>query len=133
MKIRNRIVETATVLGRDLAPNPRNWREHPKAQEAALKAILQEIGIVAPVTAVRLPDNQLMLLDGHLRAAIMSDQALTVSVVNMTDAERDKMLAAFDPVGAMATADSQRLNELLETVRSDDPALIALLDGLRAS
>jgi DNA modification methylase len=33
----------------------------------------------------------------------------------------------------MATADTQRLNELLETIKSDDPALLVLLDGIRAS
>ena len=32
----------------------------------------------------------------------------------------------------MATADNQRLDELLETVRSDDPAVLVLLDEIRA-
>jgi len=132
MKIRNRIVETRTVLGRDLVPNPKNWRRHPKVQADALKALLREIGNAATLSAVELPDKRLMLLDGHLRAAIMPDQEVTVSVLDLNEEEADKLLLTFDPLAAMATADSQRLNELLETVRSDDPAVLALLDGIRA-
>src|SRR5260370_22994879 len=44
MKIRNRIVETRTVLARDLVPNPKNWRRHPKAQADALRRVLRETG-----------------------------------------------------------------------------------------
>jgi DNA modification methylase len=132
MKIRNRIVETRTVLARDLLPNPRNWRRHPKAQADALKALLREIGIADALLARELPDQRLMLVDGHLRADIMPDQEVTVLVLDLTEDEADKLLLTLDPLAAMATADNQSLNQLLETVRSDDPAILALLDGLRA-
>src|ERR1700687_4993553 len=67
MKIRNRIVETRTVLARDLLSNPRNWRRPPKPQADALKALLREIGIADALLARELPDQRLMLVDGHLR------------------------------------------------------------------
>jgi len=130
MKIRNRIVETRTVLARDLVPNPRNWRRHPKAQADALKALLREIGNADALLARELPDQRLMLVDGHLRADIMPDQLVTVLVLDLNEAEADKLLLTLDPLAAMATAHNQRLNELLETVRSDDPAVLALLDGM---
>ena len=65
MKIRNRIVETRTVLARDLVPNPRNWRRHPKAQADALRALLREIGNADALLTRELPDNRLMLVDGQ--------------------------------------------------------------------
>jgi DNA modification methylase len=132
MKIRNRIVETRTVLARDLVPNPRNWRRHPKAQADALRALLREIGNADALLTRQLPDNRLMLVDGHLRADIMPDQEVTVLVLDLSEQESDKLLLTLDPLAAMATADNQRLNELLETVRSDDPAVLALLDGIRS-
>ena len=132
MKIRNRIVETRTVLARDLVPNPKNWRRHPKAQADALRGVLREIGNADALLARELPDNRLMLVDGHLRADIMPDQRVTVLVLDLNEEEADKLLLTLDPLAAMATADNQRLNELLETVRSDDPAVLVLLDEIRA-
>ena len=132
MKIRNRIVETRTVLARDLVPNPKNWRRHPKAQADALKGVLREIGNADALLARELPDKRLMLVDGHLRADIMPDQKVTVLVLDLNEEEADKLLLTLDPLGAMATADNERLNELLETVRSNDPAVLILLDEIRA-
>jgi hypothetical protein len=132
MKIRNRIVETRTVLARDLVPNPKNWRRHPKAQADALKGVLREIGNADALLARELPDKRLMLVDGHLRADIMPDQKVTVLVLDLNEEEADKLLLTLDPLGAMATADNERLNELLETVRSNDPAFLILLDEIRA-
>jgi hypothetical protein len=74
-----------------------------------------------------------MLVDGHLRADIMPDQRVTVLVLDLNEEEADKLLLTLDPLAAMATADNQRLNELLETVRSEDPAVLALLDEIRAN
>jgi DNA modification methylase len=133
MKIRNRIVETRTVLARDLVPNPKNWRRHPKAQADALRGVLREIGNADALLARELPDKRLMLVDGHLRADIMPDQRVTVLVLDLNEEEADKLLLTLDPLAAMATADNQRLDELLETVRSEDPAVLALLDEIRAN
>ncbi len=133
MKIRNRIVETRTMLAKELVPNPKNWRRHGKAQADALRALLREIGIADALLTRELPDKRLMLIDGHLRADVMPDQEVTVLVLDLTEEEADKLLLTLDPLAAMATADNQRLNELLETVRSDDPALLALLDEIRAN
>ena len=130
MKIRNRIVETRTVLAGDLIPNPKNWRRHPKAQADALRGVLREIGNADALLARELPDKRLMLVDGHLRADIMPDQRVTVLVLDLNEEEADKLLLTLDPLAAMATADNQRLNELLETVRSDDPAVLVLLDEI---
>ena len=44
MEIRDRIKELRRVKAKDLLPNFKNWRVHPKAQAAALRGLLSEIG-----------------------------------------------------------------------------------------
>ncbi len=44
MEIRDRIKELRRVKAKDLIPNSKNWRVHPKAQAAALQGLLSEIG-----------------------------------------------------------------------------------------
>ncbi len=50
MKIRDRIKEFKRVPARDLEPNPKNWRTHPKAQGDALRGILADVGYVDALT-----------------------------------------------------------------------------------
>ena len=132
MEIRDRVVELRRVRARDLLPNPKNWRRHPKVQANALRGLLNEIGIADALLARELPDKRLQLIDGHLRAETMPDEEVPVLLLNLNEAEADKLLLSLDPLAAMATADNQRLNDLLDTVRSDDPAVLALLDEIRA-
>jgi hypothetical protein len=63
----------------------------------------------------------------------MPDEEVPVLILDLNEAEADKLLLSLDPLAAMATADNQRLNDLLDTVRSDDPAVLALLDEIRAN
>jgi len=65
--IRDRIRELRRVHARDLLPNPKNWRRHPKAQAEALRDLLAEVGCADALLARELPDGRLMLIDGHLR------------------------------------------------------------------
>jgi len=44
MMIRDRIRELRRVRAKDLLANPKNWRVHPKAQTAALRGLLAEVG-----------------------------------------------------------------------------------------
>ena len=67
MAIQDRIVELRRVPASDLHPHPKNWRRHPKAQQDALRAMLDRDGFVGAVIARETPDG-LMLIDGHLRA-----------------------------------------------------------------
>ncbi len=67
MAIQDRTVELRRVPASDLHPHPKNWRRHPKAQQDALRAMLDRVGFVGAVIARETPDG-LMLIDGHLRA-----------------------------------------------------------------
>ena len=121
-----------TGAGRGPGAQPKNWRRHPRVQAEALRGLLDEIGIADALLARELPDGRLQLIDGHLRAETMPDEEVPVLVLDLNEAEADKLLLTLDPLAGMATADGERLDALLDSVRTDDPAIQALLDDLRA-
>lgn len=121
--IRNRIKEVRWIRAGDLLSNPKNWRRHPKAQADALRGVLHEIGYADALLVRGLPDGRLMLIDGHLRAKLEPDLMVLVLVLDVTEEEADKLLLTLDPLAAMAEADAERISQLLETVRTEDPAV----------
>jgi hypothetical protein len=94
--------------------------------------MLGEIGNSDAMLVRELPDGRLQLLDGHLRAGLMPDEQVPVLILDLNEAEADKLLLTLDPLACMANADGERLAALLETCRTDNPAIQALLDKLRA-
>lgn len=116
--IRDRIVDFRRVKASALRRNPKNWRLHPEDQRGALQAILADVGMVGAVIARETANGELELLDGHLRADVSGDDEVPVIVVDLNDAEADKILATFDMVSGMAI--------------TDDPKLLALLEGFAA-
>lgn len=131
MEIRNRIRELRLMRAGDLVPNPRNWRLHPKLQREAMQGVLKELGYTDALIARELPDGKLMMLDGHLRAEITPDTLVPVLIVDVTAEEADKILLTLDPIGAMASADTARLSELLDQVKFESGTVDAVLEGLR--
>lgn len=129
MKIRDRIVELRRVPARDLLPDPRNWRTHPKAQREALKGVLAEIGYAGALLA-RETERGLMLIDGHLRAEVTPDTEVPVLVLDVDEKEAAKLLASLDPLSAMAGADDERLAEILRNVETSSDAVKKMLAGL---
>lgn len=83
LRIRDRIKELRRVPARELLPNPKNWRRHPKAQTEALRDLLTEVGYADALLARELPDGKLMLLDGHLRKASTPDAQVPVLVLDV--------------------------------------------------
>ena len=133
MQIRNRIKELMHVPASDLRPNPKNWRTHPKAQQDALRGILAEVGMADACLARELDDGTLMLIDGHLRAETIGEEVVPVLVLDVDEAEADKILATLDPLAAMAGADSQNLDALLREVDTGCDALQEMLAQLAKS
>jgi DNA modification methylase len=129
MKIRDRIVELRRVSAGSLLPNPKNWRRHPKAQADALRGLLSEIGYADALLTRETPEG-LMIIDGHLRAETTPDAILPVLVLNVTEAEADKLLATLDPLAALAEGDPESLRTLLEQVETDSDAVKKMLDNL---
>lgn len=130
MRIRDRIKELRRVPASDLRPSPRNWRTHPAAQLDALRAVLAEVGFAGAELARELPDGSLELIDGHARAEIAGDSPVPVLVLDVDEAEAAKILATFDPLGAMAEANAAKLDELLRGVETPNEALAGMLANL---
>src|SRR3954454_4383739 len=127
MNIRDRVKELRRVRAGDLRPNPKNWRTHSKAQADALRGVLAEIGFASALLTRELDDGSLMLIDGHLRAETLPDAEVPVLVLDVSEAEAAILLATFDPLGAMADADEDRLGALLREIETDNAAVEAML------
>jgi len=123
MKIKNRIRELRNIRAADLKPNPKNWRTHPKAQQDALKGILSEVGYADALIARELEDGSLMLVDGHLRAETTPDEKVPVLVLDVDEAEADKLLLSLDPLAALAETNSVALDGLLHEIETGSEAL----------
>ena len=128
-----RIVEHGAENPSTLIANPKNWRLHPPAQEAAMRDALDEIGWVQEVIVNKRTGR---LVDGHMRVAMAvkkGAQTVPVSYVDLTEEEEEKVLATLDPLAAMASIDKEALANLKSGIDSDRAALSALLEADMAS
>jgi hypothetical protein len=130
LNIRDRIKELRRVPADQLQPNPKNWRKHPEAQANALRGVLAEVGIASAVLARETPEGGLMLIDGHLRTETLHNAEIPVLVLDVSEEEADKILATFDPLGAMAESDADALRALLEDVETGSQELADMLTAL---
>src|ERR1700735_2417910 len=88
-RIRDRIKTLRRVPAKELLPNPKNWRRHPKAQTEALRDLLVQIGYADALIARELQDGTLMLIDGHLRRDTTPDAIVPVLVLDVSEEEAD--------------------------------------------
>jgi hypothetical protein len=132
MQIRDRIKELRRVPASQLRPNPKNWRTHPQEQADALRGILAEIGIANAVLARELPDGSLMLIDGHLRAETLGAETVPVLILDIDEAEADKLLLTLDPLALLAEQNDKKLRELADSVETENEALQQMIDELLA-
>lgn len=132
---RNRITETRIVTASELAQNSSNFRRHPTAQSSAVRGLLNEVGIVAPLIAYvsERAGGALTLIDGHMRQEIGGEWPVTI--LNVTDAEADLILASLDYTTSLAELDAAALADLLGRVALtpvEDEGVQALLAQLAA-
>jgi len=129
-KIKNRIVGSGEEQLDQIMFNPRNWRIHPLSQQDALKGVLEEVGWVQQVIVNKRTGN---LIDGHLRCQLAAREgAVTIPVVyvDISEAEEELILTTLDPIGAMAVADKEKLDELMQGIETDNELVAELLEGL---
>ena len=112
--------------------NPSNWRIHPKAQQEALEGVLSQVGWVQDVIINKHTGN---LIDGHLRcqvAARNDEKTIPVVYVDLSAEEENLILASLDPIAAMAATDKTKLDELLQSIQSDDERIQNLIAEIGA-
>ena len=127
--MRDRVKELRRVPASELRANPKNWRRHPPAQEAALRGVLEDIGFADAMIA-RETDDGLELIDGHLRQEIMGDREVPVLIVDVTEEEADKILLTLDPLAMMAETDGKALRDLMENLTIPSASVREMLAGL---
>lgn len=126
----NRIVGHAHVDPSELKPNRLNWRRHPTGQKDVLSALLGEVGWLQSVIVNQQTGN---IVDGHLRVDLAlhnREQFVPVVYVDLSPEEESLALATFDPISAMADADSVALEQLLQSVNTTEPVLQEMLANL---
>ena len=133
MHIRDRIKDFRRVPAKSLHPNPKNWRTHNARQRNVLKGILAEIGYADALLVRELPDGSLQLIDGHLRAETTPNQKVPVLILDLNDAEADKLLATLDPLAALAGTDQTMLDNLLAQIETENIAVQEFLRSLTDS
>ena len=133
MNIRDRVKEFRRVPANELRPHPNNWRVHPKPQMDAIRGILAEVGFAGAELCRELPDGSLMLIDGHARAEIMGNEEIPCLVLDVDEAEANKLLLTFDPIGAMAEANRVQLDALMRTVDTGNEAIEKMVKELGES
>jgi DNA modification methylase len=89
------------------------------------------VGFAGALLARTDDKGELVLIDGHLRKEIADSAKVPVLITDLTEDEADLLLAAYDPIAAMATADESKLQDLLGKIRAEDEGLSKLLDKLR--
>jgi hypothetical protein len=112
----------------DLRENPKNWRLHSTAQTTALADAIQEVGWAGALLFNERTQN---LIDGHARKSLFAGKGkVPVLVGSWDEATERKILATLDPIGALATADTAKLDALLREVSTGSEALSAMLAEL---
>jgi hypothetical protein len=74
--------------------------------------------------------GDILLLDGHLRAEEIRDQALPVELLDLDEREQAELLATFDPIGDLATMDRGKFIDLAGDFNSTNAAVQALVADL---
>jgi len=123
----SRIVGQGEEPPDQLLANPLNWRIHPKHQQDALESVLDEVGWVQNVVVNQTTGH---VIDGHLRISLAQrreEPMVPVVYVELSEDEERLMLAALDPLAAMAAVDEDKLSELLRSVEAKSDGVQALL------
>lgn len=127
---RDRIVGHGHEKPDQLLANPANWRTHPPDQWDQMERVLGRVGWVQRVIVNRRTGH---MVDGHLRVRLAlqhDEETVPVTYIDVSPAEEKLVLATFDPLGALASRDEEKLAELKEDVLRELPDLDIDLDEI---
>lgn len=156
MKYRVRIIALIYLRPDRILPNPKNFRTHPEAQRGVMLGALADVGIgdglkavpasealIREVLALKSREERLawaarfeagtedvMLLDGHLRAEEIRDQPIPVLLLDLLPHEQAEFLATYDPIGDLAGFDRDKYRALAADFNSTSNAVQSLVADL---
>lgn len=112
----------------ELADNPSNWRVHPDAQLRALEDIIAEVGFA---DTLLFNERTGRLLDGHARKKVAKPgEKVPVLVGSWTEEQEKVILATLDTSTAMAKANPDALDALLEDISLSSHDMLNYLEHL---
>ena len=126
----NRIIGHGEEQVDQLLANPLNFRLHPDNQQQALAGAIDDIGFIRSVTVNQRTGR---VVDGHLRVTIAARsgvETLPVEYVDLDEAEEAQALLSLDPIAAMAATDRQKMDELMELIKTDDERVQKMVSDL---
>lgn len=126
----NRIVGYGEEDVEQMLANPFNFRIHPNYQQQALAGSIDSLGFIRSVTVNKRTGH---IIDGHLRVILASRsgvKSLPVEYVDLDEDEEIQALLSIDPIAALATVDKQKLNEVIDMVKSDDERVQQMLETI---
>ena len=127
----NRIVGYTEEAPDQLLAHYANPRTHDGKQRDAMRASLDELGIIAPCTV---NDRSGNMIDGHMRCEEYISAGIKKVPVNhldISEQEELKAIAFFDRIGALAGTNQENLEYLLENIHLDNDPLENLLEDIR--
>jgi len=138
---KNRIVGYGDVAVDQVMANENNWRVHPAEQQAAMRDIFDEVGVVQNIIINRRlgeewPDGERgveTLVDGHMRVVLAmrgGQKTLPVTYVNLSPEDERLVLATLDPISALSSRDDAKVAELLGDIETQSAAVRSLLQSL---
>jgi DNA modification methylase len=95
-----------------------------------MRVVLKEIGYADALLAREDENGKLVLIDGHLRADTTPHEMVPVLVLDVNEAEGQKILATLDPLAAMAEVDDEALEQLITEIAPDSLEFGDLLASL---
>jgi len=127
---RSRIIGSGTEQTDQLLANPLNWRIHPRHQQQALEAVLNDIGWVQQIIVNQRTGH---VIDGHLRIALAlrrNEPAVPVLYVDLTENEERVIIATLDPIAALAVADKDQFAALVSQIEATSDEVDGLLQSI---
>ena len=133
-KIKNRVIGHIDLLPSEILSHPGQAWDHPTAQAEALVGILEEVGIVDEILVYKSEraNGAWVTPDGHLRKSLDPNKPWPCTVLDLTDAEADYVLATKDPVGMMKRTNAAALDALFASVESSNKAVQEMLADVAA-
>lgn len=121
-RTRLRVKEFKEMNVKDLVVNPNNWRIHDETQRGAIRSAFDNVGFAGSIIAYESErnNNSIVVIDGHMRIDEIEGDIVPVLLLDVNDEEADILLATYDPLGSMATSDTNMLRDLLDNINSQD-------------
>lgn len=127
------ILEYGVKRADEFQPHPYNAKIHPVFQQTVIRALLNELGWVAPVIESK---RSGYLIDGHERVfeelKTEPPGLIPYVIVDLTEAQEALALAQLDASAGLAIYDRASLEMLREKFKSGDPAIAELMRRIEA-